>query len=49
MGSTSDLPVHQRSQLQYFKGFDIEVDVDIVSAHRNAPRKNYTILAKTPT
>lgn len=33
MGSTSDLPVMQDA-VDILKGFDIEVDVDIVSAHR---------------
>lgn len=33
MGSTSDLPV-MREAVDILKGFDIEVDVDIVSAHR---------------
>lgn len=33
MGSTSDLPVMQEA-ITILKGFDIEVEVDIVSAHR---------------
>jgi 5-(carboxyamino)imidazole ribonucleotide mutase len=33
MGSTSDLPVMQEAA-DILKGFDIEVEVDIVSAHR---------------
>jgi 5-(carboxyamino)imidazole ribonucleotide mutase len=33
MGSTSDLPVMQEA-IDILNGFDIEVDVDIVSAHR---------------
>ncbi len=33
MGSTSDLPVMQDA-IDILKGFDIEVEVDIVSAHR---------------
>lgn len=33
MGSTSDLPVMQQA-IDILKGFDIEVEVDIVSAHR---------------
>ena len=33
MGSTSDLPVMQEA-IDILRGFDIEVDVDIVSAHR---------------
>ena len=33
MGSTSDLPVMQEA-IDILKSFDIEVDVDIVSAHR---------------
>ena len=33
MGSTSDLPVMQEA-IDILEGFDIEVEVDIVSAHR---------------
>jgi 5-(carboxyamino)imidazole ribonucleotide mutase len=33
MGSTSDLPVMQDA-INILKGFDIEIEVDIVSAHR---------------
>ena len=33
MGSTSDMPVMQEA-IEILKGFDIEVEVDIVSAHR---------------
>lgn len=33
MGSTSDLPVMQEA-IDILKGFDIETEVDIVSAHR---------------
>ena len=33
MGSTSDMPVMQDA-IDILKGFDIEVEVDIVSAHR---------------
>ncbi len=33
MGSTSDLPIMQEA-IDILKGFDLEVDVDIVSAHR---------------
>ena len=33
MGSKSDLPVMQDA-IEILKGFDIEVEVDIVSAHR---------------
>tara|TARA_R110002072_G_scaffold163357_2_gene315961 strand:+ start:45079 stop:45564 length:486 start_codon:yes stop_codon:yes gene_type:complete len=33
MGSTSDLPVMEEA-IEILKGFDIEVEVDIVSAHR---------------
>ncbi len=33
MGSTSDLPVMQEA-VEILEGFDIEVEVDIVSAHR---------------
>ncbi|ADV48011.1 5-(carboxyamino)imidazole ribonucleotide mutase [Cellulophaga algicola DSM 14237] len=53
MGSTSDLPVMQDA-IDILKGFDIEVDVDIVSAHRtpeklfdfskNAHLKGYTVI-----
>ncbi len=39
MGSKSDLPVMQEA-IDILKGFDIEVDVDIVSAHRT-PEKLY--------
>ena len=53
MGSTSDLPIMQEA-IDMLKGFDIEVDVDIVSAHRtpeklfefskNAHIKGYTVI-----
>ncbi|SNZ01548.1 5-(carboxyamino)imidazole ribonucleotide mutase [Flagellimonas pacifica] len=53
MGSTSDLPVMQDA-IDVLKGFDIEVDVDIVSAHRtpeklfdfgkNAHKKGYSVI-----
>ena len=53
MGSTSDLPVMQDA-IDILKGFDIEVDVDIVSAHRtpeklfdfgkNAHKNGYTVI-----
>jgi 5-(carboxyamino)imidazole ribonucleotide mutase len=33
MGSTSDLPIMQEA-IDILKGFDIEIEVDIVSAHR---------------
>jgi 5-(carboxyamino)imidazole ribonucleotide mutase len=39
MGSTSDLPVMQEA-IDILKGFDIEVEVDIVSAHRT-PEKMF--------
>src|SRR5690606_33680022 len=39
MGSTSDLPVMQEA-IDILKGFDIETEVDIVSAHRT-PEKMY--------
>ncbi|WP_149274800.1 5-(carboxyamino)imidazole ribonucleotide mutase [Pareuzebyella sediminis] len=39
MGSTSDLPVMQEA-IDVLRSFDIEVDVDIVSAHRT-PDKLY--------
>lgn len=53
MGSTSDLPVMQEA-IDILKGFDIPVDVDIVSAHRtpeklfefskNAHIKGYSVI-----
>lgn len=53
MGSTSDLPVMQDA-VDILKGFDIEVDVDIVSAHRtpeklfdfgkNAHKNGYSVI-----
>src|SRR6056297_3524701 len=53
MGSTSDLPVMQDA-IDILKGFDIEVDVDIVSAHRtpeklfdfskNAHKNGYSVI-----
>ena len=33
MGSTSDLPIMQQA-VDILEGFDIQVEVDIVSAHR---------------
>lgn len=45
MGSKSDLPVMQEA-IDILKGFDIEVEVDIVSAHRTP--ENYLILAQMP-
>ena len=39
MGSNSDLPVMQNA-IDILKGFDIEVEVDIVSAHRT-PEKMF--------
>ena len=33
MGSISDMPIMQQA-IDIVKGFDIEVEVDIVSAHR---------------
>jgi len=33
MGSTSDLPVMEKA-IEVLKGFDVDVEVDIVSAHR---------------
>ena len=33
MGSDSDLPI-MREAIEILKGFDIETEVDIVSAHR---------------
>ncbi|WP_276390630.1 5-(carboxyamino)imidazole ribonucleotide mutase [Eudoraea chungangensis] len=39
MGSTSDLPIMQEA-VDILSGFDIEVEVDIVSAHRT-PEKLY--------
>lgn len=53
MGSTSDLPVMQEA-VDILKGFDIKVDVDIVSAHRtpeklfdfgtNAHKNGYSVI-----
>lgn len=53
MGSTSDLPIMQEA-VNILKEFDIEVDVDIVSAHRtpeklfefgkNAHEKGYSVI-----
>lgn len=53
MGSTSDLPIMQEA-IDILKGLDIEVDVDIVSAHRtpeklfdfgkNAHLKGYSVI-----
>ena len=53
MGSTSDLPVMQEA-VDILKGFDIPVDVDIVSAHRtpeklfefgkNAHKNGYSVI-----
>lgn len=53
MGSTSDMPVMQDA-VDILKGFDIEVDVDIVSAHRtpeklfafskNAHKNGYSVI-----
>ena len=39
MGSTSDLPIMQNA-IDILKGFDIEIEVDIVSAHRT-PEKMF--------
>src|SRR5210317_186285 len=39
MGSTSDLPIMQNA-VDILKGFDIEVEIDIVSAHRT-PEKMF--------
>ena len=44
MGSTSDLPVMQEA-VDILQGFDIEVEVDIVSAHRT-PENNGSIQAR---
>jgi len=53
MGSTSDLPIMEEA-ITILKGFDIQVDVDIVSAHRtpeklfdfskNAHTRGYTVI-----
>ena len=55
MGSTSDLPIMQEA-IDILTGFDIEIEVDIVSAHRtpeklfdygkNAHKKGFTV--RTP-
>lgn len=39
MGSTSDMPVMEKA-IEILRGFDIEVEIDIVSAHRT-PDKLY--------
>ena len=54
MGSTSDLPIMQEA-VDILRGFDIEVDVDIVSAHRtpeklfdfsmNAHKNGYSVIS----
>jgi len=47
MGSTSDPSCPMQEAIDILKGFDIEVDVDIVSLHTGTPTpKNYTILSK---
>ena len=53
MGSTSDLPIMQEA-IDILTGFDIEIEVDIVSAHRtpeklfdygkNAHKKGFTVI-----
>jgi 5-(carboxyamino)imidazole ribonucleotide mutase len=43
MGSISDMPVMQKA-IEILKGFDIEIEVDIVSAHRTP--ENYSISVK---
>jgi len=53
MGSTSDLPVMQEA-IDILEGFDIELEVDIVSAHRtpeklfdygkNAHERNFSVI-----
>ena len=53
MGSTSDLPIMQEA-IDILTGFDIEVEIDIVSAHRtpeklfdygkNAHKKGFTVI-----
>ena len=59
MGSKSDLPIMQDA-IDILKGFDIEIEVDIVSAHRtpeklfdygkNAHTKGFSvILSLTPS
>lgn len=47
MGSTSDMPVMQGA-IDILKGFDIEVEVDIVSAHRT-PEKLFDFSKKAHT
>ncbi|MFC7356624.1 5-(carboxyamino)imidazole ribonucleotide mutase [Jejudonia soesokkakensis] len=47
MGSTSDMPVMQDA-IDILKGFDIEVEVDIVSAHRT-PDKLFDFSKKAHT
>jgi 5-(carboxyamino)imidazole ribonucleotide mutase len=46
MGSISDMPVMQEA-IEILKGFDIEIEVDIVSAHRT-PEKLFDF-SKTHT
>ncbi len=47
MGSTSDLPIMQEA-IDILKGFDIEVEIDIVSAHRT-PEKMFDYGKKAHT
>lgn len=47
MGSDSDLPIMQEA-IDILKGFDLEVEVDIVSAHRT-PEKLYDYSKKAHT
>jgi 5-(carboxyamino)imidazole ribonucleotide mutase len=47
MGSVSDMPVMQEA-IDILKGFDIEVEVDIVSAHRT-PEKLFDFSKKAHT
>jgi phosphoribosylcarboxyaminoimidazole (NCAIR) mutase len=44
MGSISDMPVMQEA-IEILKGFDIEIEVDIVSAHRT-PEKLFDFSKK---
>ena len=43
MGSKSDLPVMQEA-IDILKGFDIETEVDIVSAHRTPEKSKASIV-----
>ena len=46
MGSDSDMPV-MKDAIEILKSFDIEIDVDIVSAHRT-PKKLFEYAKNAP-